>query len=210
MEKHGFTLTAVAVVLAISAEAGEININVHNRGVGHTWAVIICDHAIAKISFGPAKPDDIATIFTHVPSTNNYHTGLPTVSHTILLNEPECGSMIEQVKNTEGTSYRLLVHNCTTAVLEVLKTGGVNLHSDAGGLRQYLSLPFATPASLAMELRKLNSEEALRKLNPEEAKKREKQVRERMRWRCNYRNYLHLVPSECAHPELGGSWEVMQ
>ncbi len=180
---------------------GEIDINVTTKGVGHTWAVIKCDHATAKISFGPATPDDIKTIFARVPSTNDYHTGMATVTHAIRLNEAECLSMIEQVKKEQGTEYRLLLHNCTTAVLEILKAGHVNIYANDGGLWEYLSMTFATPASLAAELKSLNDAEA---------KEKENKVQERMRWRCNWRNFLHLVPSECAHPELGGEWVVLQ
>lgn len=203
MKSCSFTLTALLLFIAFSVDSSEIDIHVSERGVGHAWAVIKCTDRRAKISFGPADPNDIAIIFSRVPSTNDYRTGKPTVSHSIRLNEAECRSMIEQVKSIEGTQYRLLLYNCSTAVLEVLKAGGINLYADQGGLKQYLALTFSTPSSLASELRTLKTRDI------EASQRREKEIKDRMRWRCNYKNVLHPFPRDCHKPELGGSWEVM-
>lgn len=205
MKNCGLNAIALLLLLALSADSNEIEIAVDETGLtGHAWAVVRCVNRTAKISFGPADPKDLALIYKAVPSTNDYKTRAPTVTHSIRLNEEECRSMIKQVKRVEGIEYQLAVHNCTTAVLNVLKAGGVNIYSDQGGLKRYIELPFETPRALADELRRRNREQA----QPPGKEPPGKETNRQMRWRCNWKGVLHPAAHHCGRPELGGSWEV--
>jgi hypothetical protein len=199
---------AALLVFAGIILAQEVEINVdETSSTGHTWAVVSCKNGSAQISFGPADSVDLTDLFNCVPSTSDFQTGTATIKHAIRLNEAECQSMVREIKRTEGKEFCLALHNCTTTVLNVLKAGGVDIYSNQGGLKKFVNTTFATPGALANELRQL---EQMPNAEVGRSGSSARRVPRPVLWRCKYKNVLHKKPVECARPDLGGEFEIIQ
>lgn len=118
----------LTIGLSVAAEplpSPSVTVMIDNKEwPGHTWMVGTCKDKSIFMSFGPGETKTrIERI--HTESTHLYETGEATSQRTFMVTAEQCERMFDKMEGQTGTMYDLLLNNCTTAVIDVLKAGGI-------------------------------------------------------------------------------------